>query len=68
VRDWGRDATLRMGQGAAEDWTEEQPLVASRVKVESCVRGGADLRDGIVRLEKRIDHLGTSPPRRRSPN
>jgi ubiquinone biosynthesis protein UbiJ len=68
VRDWGRDATLRMGQGAAEYWTEEQPLVASRVKVESFVRGVADLRDAIERLEKRIDHLGTSPPRRRSPN
>jgi len=66
LRDWGRDATLRVGQGAAEYWTEEQPLVASRVKIESFVRGVADLRDAVERLEKRIDNLGTSRGRRRS--
>jgi ubiquinone biosynthesis protein UbiJ len=59
VRDWGRDATLRMAQGATEYWTEEQPVVASRVKMEDFVRGVAELRDAVDRLEKRIDRLGT---------
>jgi ubiquinone biosynthesis accessory factor UbiJ len=62
LRSWGREATLRAAQGAAEYWTEEQPLIASRVKVEDFVRGVADLRDALDRLEKRIDRLGTSPP------
>ena len=30
---WGRDAGGRLAQGAAEYWTEEAPLIASRVKV-----------------------------------
>ncbi len=55
---WGRDASLRMAQGAAEYWTEESPLVASRVKVESFVREVAELRDAVDRLEKRIERLG----------
>ncbi len=66
LRDWGRDATLRAAQGAAEYWTEEQPLVASRVKIESFVRGVSELRDAVERLEKRIDNLGTSSGRGRS--
>jgi len=70
VRDWGRDASLRMAQGAAEYWTEEQPLIASRVKVEAFVRGVSELSEGIERLEKRIEHLGspgTSTASKRSP-
>jgi ubiquinone biosynthesis protein UbiJ len=55
---WGRDATLRMAQGAAEYWTEESPLIASRVKVESFVHEVAQLRDAVERLEKRIEKLG----------
>lgn len=55
---WGRDAALRMAQGAAEYWTEEAPLVASRVKVESFVRDVAELRDALDRLAKRIERLG----------
>jgi len=55
---WGRDATLRMAQGAAEYWTEESPLIASRVKVESFVNEVAQLRDAVERLEKRIEKLG----------
>lgn len=51
---WGREAALRAGQGAAEYWTEESPLVASRVKVEGFIRDVAELRDAIDRLEKRI--------------
>jgi ubiquinone biosynthesis accessory factor UbiJ len=55
---WGRDAALRTAQGAAEYWTEESPLIASRVKVEAFVRDVSDLRDAIERLEKRIDAAG----------
>jgi ubiquinone biosynthesis protein UbiJ len=66
MRDWGRDAALRMAQGAAEYWTEEQPLFASRVKVESFVRGVAELGEDLDRLEKRIERLGTSKGRGRS--
>ncbi|MGE5617278.1 MAG: SCP2 domain-containing protein [Bacillota bacterium] len=54
---WGRDAGFRMAQGAAEYWTEESAMVASRVKVESFVREVAELRDAIERLEKRLDAL-----------
>jgi ubiquinone biosynthesis accessory factor UbiJ len=57
VSEWGRDAALRAAQGAAEYWTEESPLIASRVKVEGFVRGVSELRDAVERLEKRIERL-----------
>jgi len=64
---WVREAGKRTAQGAAEYWTEESPLIASRVKVEDFVREVGDLRDAAERLEKRLDNLaapGTSqkPP------
>ena len=58
VVEWGREASLRLAQGVAEYWTEEAPLIASRVKVESFVREVAELRDAVERLEKRIERLG----------
>ncbi len=57
VTGWGRDASVRMAQGAAEYWTEESPLIASRVKVEGFVREVAELRDAVERLEKRIERV-----------
>jgi len=57
VSRWGRDATLRAAQGAAEYWTEESPLIASRVKVDGFVREVSELRDALERLEKRIERL-----------
>jgi ubiquinone biosynthesis protein UbiJ len=54
---WARDAASRTAQGAAEYWTEESPLIASRVKVEGFVREVADLRDAVDGLEKRIERL-----------
>jgi ubiquinone biosynthesis accessory factor UbiJ len=54
---WSRDAALRMGQGAAEYWTEESPLVASRVKVEGFARDVSEIRDAVARLEERIERL-----------
>ena len=56
-RDWSRDAALRAGQGLAEYWTEETPVLASRVKVEGFVRDVDALRDDVERLEKRIERL-----------
>ena len=55
---WGREAALRMAQGATEYWTEESPLIASRVKIDSFVREVAELRDAVERLEKRVERLG----------
>ena len=52
---WGRDAAWRGAQGAAEYWTEEAPLIASRVKVESFMREVDELRDAVERLEKRVE-------------
>jgi len=57
VAKWGREAALRTAQGAAEYWTEESPLIASRVKVEDFVRGVDELRDAVERLEKRVERL-----------
>ena len=57
ARRWSRDAALRMAQGASEYWTEEQPLIATRVKVEDFVAEVARLRDDVERLDKRIAHL-----------
>ena len=54
---WGREATLRTAQGAAEYWTEESPLIASRVKVDGFVRDVAELRDAVERLDKRVEQL-----------
>jgi ubiquinone biosynthesis accessory factor UbiJ len=58
MREWGRDASLRVAQGAAEYWTEESPLIATRVKIDAFVNEVAELRDAIERLEKRIEGLG----------
>ena len=58
---WTREAGLRTAQGAAEYWTEEAPLIASRVKVEDFVRGVGELRDAVERLEKRVEHQGQTP-------
>ncbi|MDH5263211.1 MAG: ubiquinone biosynthesis protein [Betaproteobacteria bacterium] len=52
---WGKDASERMAAGAAEYFTEEDPLIASRVKVEDFVAGVSELRDAVERLEKRIE-------------
>ncbi len=57
---WVRDSALRAAQGASEYWTEESPLIASRVKVETFMQDVAELRDAVERLEKRIDRLDSA--------
>jgi len=59
---WGREAALRTAQGAAEYWTEEAPLIASRVKVGGFMREVAELRDALERLEKRIEGVRDGIP------
>ena len=54
---WGREASLRAAQGAAEYWTEESPLIASRAKVESFAHDVAELASAVERLEERIERL-----------
>jgi ubiquinone biosynthesis accessory factor UbiJ len=54
---WAKDAGLRAAAGAAEYWTEESPLIASRVKVEDFVRAVDTLREDVDRLEKRLAAL-----------
>jgi ubiquinone biosynthesis protein UbiJ len=54
---WAGEAVKRTVAGAAEYWTEERPLIASRVKVEDFNRGVSELRDAVERLEKRIERL-----------
>lgn len=55
---WSRDAAMRLAQGAAEYWTEESPLIASRVKVTSFGDEVSQLRDAVDRLAERISRLG----------
>jgi ubiquinone biosynthesis protein UbiJ len=52
-----REAGLRTAQAAAEYWTEESPLIASRVKVAGFVDAVARLTEDLERLDKRIDRL-----------
>jgi ubiquinone biosynthesis protein UbiJ len=60
---YGRDTADRLAAGAAEYWTEEDPLIASRVKVEMFGDEVDQLRDAIERLDKRIDKLGVPGPK-----
>ena len=55
---WSRDAAMRLAQGAAEYWTEESPLIASRVKLSSFGDDVTQLRDAVDRLAERISRLG----------
>jgi ubiquinone biosynthesis accessory factor UbiJ len=58
---WGRDTSMRAAAGAAEYWTEESPLIASRVKVEDFTRAVDALRDDVERLAKRLEALSPRP-------
>jgi ubiquinone biosynthesis protein UbiJ len=55
--DWHKQALLSIAAGAAEYWTEEQPLLATRAAVEQFVREVDALREDVERVEKRIDRL-----------
>ena len=57
-----RDAGMRTAQAAAEYWTEESPVIASRVKVEGFVDAVTRLREDLERLDKRIGRLEHPAP------
>ena len=59
---WGRETVERTTAAAMEYWTEESPLVTSRVKVEDFIRGVDALRDDVERLEKRLAALSAASP------
>jgi ubiquinone biosynthesis protein UbiJ len=52
-----REAALRGAQAAAEYWTEEKPLIASRVKVARFNEDVSRLQDDLDRLDKRLSRL-----------
>ena len=55
-----RDSALNLSQAFAEYWTEERPLVAKSVPVNSFVQQVDALRDDVARLEQRINRLSNS--------
>lgn len=57
-----RETGVRGAQSLAEYWTEESPLIASRVKVAGFVDGVARLGDDLERLDKRIAGLERPGP------
>ena len=52
---WTLDAGLRTAQGAAEFWTEESPLITSRVKLAAFAEDVARFQADLDRLEQRLD-------------
>jgi len=56
---WHADAARRLAEGFFEYATEEKQLLVKRGELEGLAAAHAGLRDGLERLEKRIDRLGT---------
>ena len=54
---WGEQSLENASRSAAEYWTEERPLIASRLAVSEFVSAVDALRDDVARLEKRIENL-----------
>jgi ubiquinone biosynthesis protein UbiJ len=54
---WSERALDNTGRAFAEYWTEEQPLIAGRRDLEVFNRAVDELRDGVARLEKRMEVL-----------
>ena len=61
---WQREVALNLAQGAAEFWTEEQPLLASQQGTEQWANAVDEMRDAAERLEKRIERLSRMIPSR----
>jgi len=58
VAAWHADAARRLAEGFFEYATEEKRLLVKRGELEGLAAAHARLRDGLERLEKRIDRLG----------
>jgi ubiquinone biosynthesis protein UbiJ len=55
---WHADAAQRIAEAMVEYATEERPLLVQRGELKESAALLARLRDGLERLEKRIDRLG----------
>jgi len=55
---WHADAARRLAEGLIEYALEERRLLVARAELETLAADGARLRDGLERLEKRIERLG----------
>ena len=58
VAAWHADAARRLAEGLVEYAAEEKRLLVKRGELEGFAAAHARLRDGLERLEKRIDRLG----------
>ena len=54
---WHADAAQRLAGSVVEYATEEKPLLVTRAALEEIAAVQASLRDGLERLEKRIERL-----------
>jgi ubiquinone biosynthesis protein UbiJ len=54
---WHADAARRLAEGLIEYVTEERPLLVKRGELDEIAAANARLRDGLERLEKRVDRL-----------
>jgi ubiquinone biosynthesis protein UbiJ len=55
---WHLDAAQRIGGALVDYATDEKPLLVRRAQLQALAEPIAELRDGIARLEKRLEHLG----------
>jgi ubiquinone biosynthesis accessory factor UbiJ len=55
---WHADAAQRIAEAMVEYATEERPLLVQRAELKESAARLAQLRDGLERLEKRLDRLG----------
>lgn len=55
---WHADAARRIAEALVEYATEERPLLVQRGELKDTAALLAQLRDGLERLEKRVDRLG----------
>ena len=61
---WQREVAVNLAEGAAEFWTEEQPLLPSQQAAAQWSNAVDEMRDAAERLEKRIERLSRMfPPR-----
>lgn len=58
---WHRDAALRLAENVVEYATEEKRLLVTRAELDRLAEAQAKLRDGIERLEKRLERLDGGP-------
>jgi ubiquinone biosynthesis protein UbiJ len=58
VASWHAEAARRLAESLVEYATEEKPILATRSEMDGHAAAQARLRDGLERLEKRLDRLG----------